>query len=93
MIKVSKSTTSTLNEVQIGLDHIARTLELLESHLRTLEKNWDGEAKEAFAVAQSRWRHQLASLNALASSARRFSQDHVESVSMFDDRRANAWKR
>lgn len=93
MIKVSKTTSSSLNEIQIGLDGITATLAQLEAQLHAVEQMWDGDAREAFVAAETRWRRQLAVLNTLASNARRFSQTNVDNVTSFDSRRANAWKR
>lgn len=93
MIKVSKQAAASLIEIQNGLDGIAASLAKLEAQLRAVEKQWDGEAREAFVVAEARWRGQLEVLKALASSARQFSQNHVDDVHAFDTRRAGAWKR
>lgn len=93
MMKVSRSTIATLNEVQAGLDGIAEHLDALEAHLDRLESAWNGEAREAFAVAQRRWNADVRALRALAASARERATRHIGDVDDFDARRAGAWAR
>lgn len=93
MIKVSAATAATLADMQKGLDGISDVLEKLTLRLDVLEEQWDGEAREAFAVAQREWNANMAELHALAARVRRRAQQHVDDFGAFDSRRSSAWTR
>lgn len=93
MIKVSRSTVAGLDQVQAALDGIGEQLDALEAQLDRLESAWDGEAREAFAIAQRRWRGNFHALRALAASARERATRHVVDMDEVDRRRAGAWTR
>jgi WXG100 family type VII secretion target len=44
---------------------ISATLDTLDSKVRQLEANWDGDSKEAYAHAQRQWKQQIAQMNEL----------------------------
>lgn len=93
MIRVSAATAATLVDMQTGLDGISALLEQLSAKLQVLEGEWNGEAREAYALAQRQWNESMARLNALVASARGRAQRHAEDVGTFDSRRSSAWIR
>lgn len=93
MIKVTRNTGGSLDEIQAGLSQIAAIIDQLEEQLRRLEESWNGEARAAFSQASRQAQHQIRMLNSIVESGRGTAQGHVDNVGAFDSRRASAWKR
>ncbi|MGO2747245.1 WXG100 family type VII secretion target [Microbacterium sp.] len=93
MIKVAASTAVTLKDIQTGLEGISELLEKLDQTLQVLERQWNGEAREAYALAQREWNANMGRLNAIAASARGRALQHTEDIGAFDVRRRSAWTR
>ncbi|PWD50524.1 WXG100 family type VII secretion target [Serinibacter arcticus] len=52
-------------DITTGANGIASTLADLEGKLKNLEADWDGDAKEAYRVAQAQWNGALEDMKAL----------------------------
>ena len=93
MIRMTAGTAIVLTEMKSSLEEIVTLIGDLTEKLDVLEVNWDGEAREAYALAQRQWNESMARLTALATSARGRAQRHAEDISGFDSRRSSAWVR
>lgn len=53
------------SDIQHGANGIGSTLADLEGQLQSLQADWDGDAKEAYRVAQVQWNRALEDMKAL----------------------------
>lgn len=76
-----------------GIDEIARLLQVLREEIAVLESRWDGEAREAMAVAVRDWTASIEQLRLIGREASRVAGQTVDRVDEFDRRRAGSWHR
>jgi 6 kDa early secretory antigenic target len=69
--------------------HLAEALAQLESRVRSLEANWDGAAKEAYAEAQRAWSAALADMTTILGRIARETQQTAEGFVADDERAAD----
>lgn len=93
MIRITAGTAVVLTEMKTSLEEITALIGDLTEKLDVLEQNWDGEAREAYALAQRQWNESMARLTGLAVSARGRAHRHAEDIGTFDARRSSAWTR
>lgn len=93
MIRMTAGIAAVLTEMKSSLEEIVTLIGDLTEKLDALEENWDGEAREAYALAQRQWNESMVRLTALAASARGRAERHAEDVGAFDSRRSSGWMR
>jgi 6 kDa early secretory antigenic target len=65
--------------------HLAAALAQLESRVRSLEANWDGAAKEAYAEAQRAWSTALADMTTILARIARETEQTAEGFVTVDE--------
>jgi len=83
---------SFLDEITTSLSAIDLELIRLDASVATLQLAWSGEARDAYAVAQSEWANSMRELHALLDHARTGAADAGSRLRAADEGVRGLWE-
>lgn len=81
-----------LNRIQDAIIAIKSDLSNLDDRVRRLEGQWNGEARQAYRVAQATWTRDLAHMVQLVTKLTAIANSTTENFVKVESRNAGAWK-
>lgn len=78
-------------DIKTGGNQLATTLSELEGKLKALEADWDGDAKEAYRVAQVQWNTALTDMKSLLDSVGLTVSASNDAYQGVEGKAKNAW--
>ncbi len=79
-------------DMMSGANAIKARLEQMDSELRQLSANWEGEAQEAYRVAKANWTQSMVELEELLRAISRGVDDSNSSYQQMDSANANSFR-
>jgi len=84
--------TSGLERIESAIEMIDAALDQLEAQARVLRSSWDGEARQAFDVANAQWDASVRRLTAIAKAMSAVAHSSNTRVHEQDRRDATPWR-